>query len=215
MKIHTVFITYNRLELTKRAIASYLETVTVPWTLWVVDNNSTDGTREWLLEESGSQDWPLGSGLSLLSENRYPGFACNFGFEKAPSDATYLHRADNDFAFLAGWCDVVQERFQRSRKLGQLGLRTGQEERSTINVGGNCIFLRKVWNRGLRYDERPWPQIRDEVGPGWTEDSLMGSAVRDLGYYWARVRKPCIEPIGVEAEDDPYYQATWADRGIK
>ena len=27
MKLHTVFITYNRLELTKRAIASYLKTV--------------------------------------------------------------------------------------------------------------------------------------------------------------------------------------------
>ena len=33
MKLHTVFITYNRLELTKQAIASYLETVSVPFTM--------------------------------------------------------------------------------------------------------------------------------------------------------------------------------------
>ena len=45
MKLHTVFITYNRLELTKRAIASYLETVSVSVLgFMVVDNGSTDGT---------------------------------------------------------------------------------------------------------------------------------------------------------------------------
>ena len=48
VKIHTVFITYNRLELTKQAIESYLETVTVPYTYMVVDNASEDGTKEWL-----------------------------------------------------------------------------------------------------------------------------------------------------------------------
>lgn len=214
MKIHTVFVTYNRLELTKRAIASYLETVTVPWTVWIVDNHSTDGTREWILEGSGAQAWPLGSGASILNENRYPGFACNLGFEMAPADATHLHRADNDFIFLPGWCEEVEERFARSRKLGQLGLRTKNEENSSINVGGNCVFKRKLWDRGLRYDERPWPQIRDEVGPGWTEDSLMGTAVRNMGAAWSRVLRPCIQPIGYEDKEDPYYQATWADRGI-
>jgi len=48
LKLHTVFITYNRLELTKRTIESYLETVTLPFSLWVVDNASTDGTQEWI-----------------------------------------------------------------------------------------------------------------------------------------------------------------------
>ena len=213
MKLHTVFITYNRLELTKRAVASYLETVTVPWTVWVVDNHSSDGTREWILEGSGAQAWPLGSGASILNENRYPGFACNLGFEMAPADATHFHRADNDFIFLPGWCDEVQERF-KSRRLGQLGMRTSKEETSTINVGGNCIFPRKIWEKGLRYDERPWPQIRDEVGAGWTEDSLMGTAVRNLGYAWGRVKTPCIQPISSESSDDEYYVQTWADRGI-
>ena len=48
LKLHTVFVTYNRLELTKRAIESYMETVTVPHQFIPIDNASTDGTREWL-----------------------------------------------------------------------------------------------------------------------------------------------------------------------
>src|SRR3989337_1998920 len=119
MKLHTVFITYNRLELTKQALSSYLETVAVPHTLVVVDNASTDGTREWLLDD-------FDYGIHLLNKNRYPGFACNLGWAQAPPDATHLHRADNDFSFLPGWCEQLQEVF--TEKVGQVGLRTDEEE---------------------------------------------------------------------------------------
>lgn len=221
MKLHTVFITYNRLELTKRAVYSYLETVTLPFTFVIVDNASTDGTQDWLhrklalSEELDVIDFPVGCGFSILPENRYPGYACNIGFDRAPTDATHLHRADNDFIFLAGWCDEVERSFAHTKKLGQLGLRTNQEENSSINVGGNCVIKRKLWKNGLRWDERPWPQIRDEVGAGWTEDSLMSGAVRAMGFSWVRVQKPCIQPISRDDPTDPYYQGTWADRGIE
>ena len=223
MKLHTVFITYNRLELTKRAIASYVETVTLPWTVWVVDNHSTDGTREWILDGSGAQAWPLGSGASILHENRYPGYACNMGFQNAPMDATHLHRADNDFIFLPGWCDEVERMFASVENLGQLGLRTEAEEGpAPLNVGGNCILIRELWDGGLRWDERTWPEIRDQVGAGWTEDSLMSKSVKKIpmpdiqkGHYtWKRVERPCIQSISRESIEDDYYQETWADRGI-
>ena len=92
MKLHTVFLTYNRLELTKQAIESYLDTVTVPYTYLVIDNCSQDGTKEWL----NSFDHPY----EFLTRNRYPGYATNQGWTRAPDDATHLQRADNDFAFL-------------------------------------------------------------------------------------------------------------------
>ena len=178
MKIHTVIITHNRLELTKQVIESYLETVTIPHTLWVVDNASTDGTREWLLD---NYDY----GLSLLKENRYPGYSANLGFSLAPSDATLLHRADNDFAFREGWSEQVVRAF-KNPKLGQLGLRTDDEETDSSgpvasNVGGCCVIRRELWNAGLRYDERTWPEFREQVGPGITEDSFMSSAVEQMG----------------------------------
>jgi glycosyltransferase involved in cell wall biosynthesis len=211
VKIHTVFITYNRLELTKVAIDSYLQTVCVSYDFWVVDNGSQDGTKEWLL-----QQLPVNS--VLLPSNRYPGFATNLGWSEPNPDITHLHRADNDFKFLPGWCEEVERMFSENERLGQLGLRTDEEELfAKSNVGGNCVIRRDLWDLGLRWDERPWPQLREEVGPGHTEDSLMSPAVKAMNYSWDRVERPCIQSLSRELPDDPdfdYYRATWADRGI-
>lgn len=200
LKLHTVFVTYNRLELTKQAIQSYLETVSVPFTYVVVDNRSEDGTREWILSEIPN--------FSLLNENRYPGFACNHGWTFAGEDVTHLHRADNDFAFLPGWCDRVQEMFVM-KKIGQVGLRTDEEERNIIrNCGGNCVIRRELWDKGLRWDERGW----EEYPPLHTEDTYFSPEVRRLGYTWKRVKEPCIVSLAMDDLADPYYQETYRVR---
>jgi glycosyltransferase involved in cell wall biosynthesis len=214
MKLHTVFVTYNRLELTKQAIESYLDTVTVPFAMSIVDNGSTDGTQEWLWNNESLLN-ALGPRLHyhFFQSNKYPGKATNTAWEMStPDDATHLHRADNDFAFLPGWCDEVEAHFQENEKLGQLGLRTGEEELwNTHNVGGNCVIRRELWDQGLRWDERPWPEIKT---PGYTEDSFFSPEVERMGWTWARVEKPCIRSLSFEDPEDPYYRKTWADRGI-
>lgn len=202
MKLHTVFITHDRLDLTKQAVASYLETVSVPFTYLVVDNASTDGTKEWL----NAYDHPY----QALVRNCYPGPACNIGWEAAPADATHLHRADNDFAFLPGWCEEVARIFG-SKKVGQVGLRTNEEEAfARWNVGGNNVILRELWDKGLRYDERPWP----EYPPGYSEDSFFSPAVEEMGYTWTRVKQPCIRSLSQESWDDQYYERSWNARGM-
>ena len=203
MKLHTCIISYNRLQLTKQVIQSYLATISVPFTLVVVDNASESSTQEWLLTE---YDY----GLCLLGENRYPGFACNIGWGMAPADADFLHRADNDFKFLPGWCEQIKERFRR-QKVGQVGLRTDEEEVfARWNVGGNCVIRRSLWDKGLRYDERPWYKFP----PGYSEDSFLSPAVEELGYTWTRVKKPCIETLASGDWNDSYYQRSYGDRGI-
>lgn len=208
--IHSVVVSYNRLDLTQQAIRSYYATVTLPHTLVVVDNGSDQQTTRWLLANTDVfQYW-----FMELGQNRYPGFATNRGWDAAPAETTLLHRADNDFAFLDGWCDHVLAAFENPA-VGQVGLRTDAEELwNTHNVGGNCVIRRTVWDQGLRYDERPWPEIARKV-PGYTEDSFLSPAVRKLGWEWARVKVPCVRPISREEPGDPYYEASWADRGIK
>jgi glycosyltransferase involved in cell wall biosynthesis len=208
MKLHTVFITYNRLELTKQAIESYLETVSVPFSYLIVDNGSSDDTGLWLETHHRGRNM-------AFAVNRYPGYASNRGWEIAPTDADFLHRADNDFKFLPGWCDEVIERFQ-DPTLGQLGLRTDEEEQlhgvpAPFNVGGNNIIRRELWDKGLRYDERPWP----EYPPGYSEDSFFSPAVEKMGYRWERVRRPCIESLASGDWSDEYYQRSYGDRHIK
>jgi glycosyltransferase involved in cell wall biosynthesis len=211
VNLHTVMITYNRLDLTTQAISSYEQTATGPNTLIVVDNNSTDGTREWLQKEAGYGRLRI----LLLDENKYPGYACNLGWEMAPPDTVLLHRADNDFVFLEGWEQHVRLYLSAHPEIGQLGLRTDEEELHNLrNVGGNCVIRKQLFDEGLRYDERPWPQIAKKV-PGYTEDSFMSPKVRKMGWEWGRVKTPCIRPISTEDPEDSYYQQTWADRGLR
>lgn len=205
MHIHSVIVSFNRLELLQRCYASYVETITVPHTLVIVDNASRNDTRQWLSREVSPEHQVI-----FLEQNRFPGFACNRGWETMPPQTTHLHRSDNDFVFLPGWCEEVLARF--TKQVGQVGLRTKREEMAIqTNVGGNNVILRELWDNGLRYDERPWGA---EYPSGWTEDSLFSPAVIKMGYKWRRVKHPCIVPISTEDPNDPYYKETWRLRGI-
>jgi hypothetical protein len=203
MKLHSVIISFNRLELTQQAISTYLETVTAPFTLMVVDNGSEPEVMDWLVHE-------YGYGLLLLGENRYPGYACNRGWDAAPADATHLHRADNDFAFIPGWCAEVERAFE-DEKIGHVGLRTDEEELfAQSNVGCNCVITKELCDKGLRYDERPWT----DYAPGYSEDSYFSPRVKRCGFQWTRVKTPCILSLASGDLDDPYYQQSYGARRI-
>jgi hypothetical protein len=145
----------------------------------------------------------------------YPGYACNQGWQRAPEEATHLHRADNDWAYYPDWCDHLAAAFE-DPKVGQVGLRTDQEESHggvpiPWNVGGNCVIRRELWDAGLRYDERPWTQLP----PGHSEDTYMSPAVAAMGYKWKRVAEPCIYGVSTdENRTNPYYNRSWGARRI-
>jgi len=205
VKLHTVVISYNRLELTKQVIETYHATVSVPHSIVVVDNGSDDDTVHWL-----QRSHALGMfGLILLGRNFYPGYACNRGFAWAAEDASFLHRQDNDFAFLPGWCDELWQAFQ-DPAVGQVGLRTDDEElNAPWNVGGCNVIRRELWDQGLRWDERPW----SELG-GTTEDYYWSQGVKNLGYRWTRVARPSILTLASGDLTDPYYIESYGVRGI-
>ena len=204
MKLHTVFISYNRLELTKEAIFSWRETVHCPATFCVVDNNSDDETKRWLVN--------CGFDVHLLNENRFPGYATNLGWSHAPADATHLQRADNDFRFLKGWSEHAEKMFERNPRLGQLGLRTDKEDGyEPGNTGGNCIIRRDLFDAGLRYDEKSW----GEYPPGYSEDSYFSPKVVEMGWEWDRAERKSIQNLASGDWSDSYYQDSYGARGIR
>ena len=216
MKLHTVFISYNRRELTEKAMVSYFETVSVPFHVTVVDNGSDWETESWIAMHAAGSKYGMHYALALLRENHYPGYATNWGWDwETQPDDTHLHRADNDMEFLPGWCEEVERIFQNP-KVGQVGLRTDEEEQYVQrNTGGNCVIARELWDKGLRWDERPWPELRKKGGDGWTEDSFFSPAVRKMGYTWTRVKRPCIRNLASGDWKDPYYQESYGVRGIR
>src|ERR1044072_5394342 len=143
MHLQSVIISFNRLELLKQCYHSYKETVSVSHTLVIVDNASDKETIQWLETVSPPDK------VIFLGQNRFPGYACNRGWEQMPPETTLLHRSDNDFAYQPEWCEEVVRCFRRDVHLGQVGLRTAQEALHAINnVGGNNVIRRELWDEG-------------------------------------------------------------------
>ena len=202
MVLHSVIVSYQRPELLKETIDSYLATVTLPHQLMIVDNGSDKHVRDYL--------WDTGLPVIFLQQNRYPGYAVNIGFGNAHHAVTHLHRSDSDMRYLPGWCDEVTAAFEADCLLGQLGLRTDdEEEHSALNVGGTAILDRAVWRQGLRYDERPWKILRSV-----TEDYYISQEVMKRGYRWTRVKHPCVVHLASGDRRDPYYRDSYGIRGI-
>jgi len=199
--ISTVVVSYKRPELLQETLASYVNTVSVPYELVVVDNGSCPEAVE-IAHHFADEVIELG-------ENRFPGYSTNVGWDRL--DGKFLHRSDNDVEYLEGWCEEVARCFAVDPNLGQLGLRTVEEEGRHPNVGGNCVVRADVF-QSVRWVEDPWQ-------PGAKgEDYYFTCAVQGMGFNWARVSAPCIVHRGAQWPDRPsndsYYVETNRAKGF-
>lgn len=214
--ILTCIVTCDRLPLTKRCVESYLDTKRPRDRVVVVDNASTDGTRDWLC---GLED----VGIILNRENRYPGAATNQGWDALLYDyaqAPLLHRSDNDIEYLPGWGDEVEAAFAAYPDLALLGVLNLHEDRGYVSgpddhgieevkaVGGNAIMPSAFFRAGLRWDERTWPELH-------YEDHDMSRRAARKGRVGRLVRTVANNMAFCRAADFPdYYRRTAAERGI-
>lgn len=191
MKLVITLITFNRLEYTKRTLRTLWATVQVPYYLIVVDNNSTDGTKEYL---ANLVDRNRANQVIFNDENYYPGKACNMGWTEGIEEypqATHLMRLDNDMHFEKGWDLKAEEYFTNIDRLGQLGLDFDGGENKVPNyyngmglvewpgcVGGPCIVRREIFDSGVRYDESRWENSNSKV----QEDSRLSSEIKRDGW---------------------------------
>lgn len=178
-------VCHNRQPYTRECLESLAASTTLTHCLVAVDNASTDGTPEYLrgLLRAGAIQ-----ALILNDQNRYPGAACNQGWQaglRAMPDAAYLVRSDNDILYARGWEREVHECFEAIPTLGQLstmnmdehwGLRAGPPPLvpltaggKTVNaywqhVGGNAAIRRSLWDAGLRYSDKSWKEAPSEDG---------------------------------------------------
>ena len=197
--ISSTVVTYNRLEYTQATIATLLTTRQVPGELIVVDNNSSDGTQEWLLQEysKGKIDKVI-----LNAKNMYPGFARNQGWDRAYRGVLFLHSSDNDMEYRKGWDMEAVELLEAMPELGQVGLMnqmqhfTKKEETKHLkiheeggkkvnrwwwNIGGTCVVRVSLFrDEGLRWDGEVW---EGEVN----EDAGYSSKIKDKNYFIGNV----------------------------
>lgn len=231
MKLLICLITYNRLEYTKRTLESLKKTIDVPYYLIISDNNSTDGSLEWLKTQ----------GIHLIQndENMYPGYACNRGWANGIlnyPEATHLMRCDNDMEFAKNWASKAEEYFRAMPPLGQLGLDytaldTWNKDKRWIttikrksinawpgNVGGPCVIRRKIYDRGARYDESPWEDLREDKDSITTaqEDVKFSLLMHNYGYIYGHATEKLAWTFATPDtwKDYPeYYERTMNVRG--
>lgn len=114
--ISTILLNWNRSDLLERTLSSYFSTVTSPYELFIIDNASTDSSRE--IIEQYSLKHPYVRPV-FLPQN-IGGEAFNIGIEY--SQGKYIHLSENDLEYLPGWCEYIYEIFEAFPNLGQLSL---------------------------------------------------------------------------------------------
>lgn len=144
--------TFNRLPFTKRSIDSIIKNTIHPYTLTVVDNNSQDGTVEYLKELKDNNQI---KNLILLDENIGVAKASNLGWQM--EETNYYVKYDNDIIVnrpnwlkpmidiiditpnisMIGYC-VISGQAPPLRPIGEYKIRE-----AAVNLGGACVLIPK------------------------------------------------------------------------
>ncbi|MCK4257690.1 MAG: glycosyltransferase [Halanaerobiales bacterium] len=193
--ISTVLVSWNRWHLLRNTINSYLKTITVPFELFIVDNNSKDGCQEIIKRICRNYDncYPI-----LLNKNIGGGLAINRGLNFA--SAPFLHISENDLTYKPGWDQKMLNTFEKFSNLGLLSLyspfpqtelgevsdvkpasKMNDNTNNTIyvakyNIMTPSIFRRKIWDAGIRWENFG---LNDFLFPN---DRAFSIAVKNLGY---------------------------------
>jgi glycosyltransferase involved in cell wall biosynthesis len=230
MKLLIVLVTYNRLAYTKKTLRHLWDTIELPHYLVIADNNSDDGTREYLktLEKRNKADLVI-----YNPDNYYPGKATNIGWEtglKLYPEATHLMRLDNDMELHKGWDVNAAEYFEKIPELGQLGLdheaietpkailREMYINGKTLNpwpgcVGGPNIIRREIWDSGIKYEEYMWNDGRKSA---LQEDSKFSRTIMAQGWLVGHATENLSRTFANKdnwSEFPEYYKKTMLDRG--
>ncbi|MFC0524541.1 glycosyltransferase family 2 protein [Pontibacillus salicampi] len=110
--VSIVIITRNSLKFTKECIDSVVRYTHISYELIIIDNNSYDGTKEYL------------QGLQLIkclynSENKGFPYSCNQGIKEAKGE--YVVLLNNDTVVTEGWLTRLIVPFQRDQTIGIVG----------------------------------------------------------------------------------------------
>jgi len=207
--VNTTIVSFNRLACTRLCIESLHRLAGFAHKIVVVDNASTDGTREYLrgLLEQGRIHR-----LALLDENMGVSAAFNLGWELCPAD--YYMKVDNDVQFLrpnwlktlVGFAAEHSEVAMLGFGCSQSGLRYAPEKQAELHhqghVGG-CALIRRDVQEKLGW----W---NEDYGLYGEEDSDFGLRARLAGYVNLTLCDREQPYIAYTEELDPDFDRYWA-----
>ena len=209
-------VTFNRLEFTKRSIPALLEHTDFPYALTVVDNASTDGTREYLaaLKQLG-----VIKNLVLLDENVGVAKASNVAWSQEP-DAEFYLKLDNDIVIeKPGWLRKMAEVLEAVPKIGAVAYSFEPRSYPAIEaagqvirpkpggtLGGACVMIPKRTERALGcwcedyglYGEEDFDYGIRILSKGWINAYMEDE---DIGFHLPNGRAAVINDETMDAKD--------------
>jgi len=214
MTIDLVFITYQRLEYTKLALASVLADPAEEFSLTIWDNASTDGTVEYLQKEVSD---PRIADIVLSKENVGQTAAVNEVWGR--SNADLLGKLDNDCLVPAGWTRTLAQAHQDIEDLGVVACWhffpddfDYERAKHKIKTFGDHQIFRHPWTCGTgllikRSDFEEFGPIQEKATTQYWLN--MATAGRINGFYYPLI---CQEHM-----DDPVsrYSKVRTEAGLR
>lgn len=179
--VNITMVTFNRLDLTKRSLDSFFRNTQHPYVLNIVDNNSSDETREYL-QELHRQG--LVHNLAFLARNMGVSCAANLGWSL--TEAPFYLRLDNDIRFnTPDWLPRMVDVAAGNPVIGPLSYpvtaKSFEHFKETRIPGGDTIYLRPgACCPGAVFMVRK--DVHDKLG-WWCEDyGLYGAEDGDYSH---------------------------------
>jgi len=191
--IEIIYLTWNRLNLTKQSLPALLETKSKhPFKVFIHDNGSTDGTPKWLKTLDSDK---IGE-ITYGTKNEGIAPVVNRFWNKTKSD--FIGKIDNDIIVPTDWINEIMLRLENAeaekigsvslnhwipewesdwdpKKLSIYNLKNKSQLLRSYHTGGNYIFHRYLFNLlgksvnsklGLKggYTSWQWQKSRDRMG---------------------------------------------------
>lgn len=183
--------TYNRLDLTKQTLDNLIETTDYPFDLIIVDNDSKDGTVDYLysfVEKKLAEEQKYFREFKLIKNEKNLGIAVARNQALQASSGEWLSTLDNDVLLPQGWLSQCIAILRANPKFGMLGvnmeghaypeIRNGAlvwQDKPAGNLGTACTVFHRSLHKLLGY-------FNTEYGLYGEEDADFGMRVRVAGF---------------------------------
>lgn len=195
IKCDIITLTWNQLDIIKSFVESFLLNITLSTRLIIIDNGSTDGTKDYLLSLRDTSNCKFE--IILNKENKGACKGRNQGI--VLSNAPYICVVDNDVDFTKDWLNEIILIFERHKNIGiispnsnALGTRLpknsslqkfaqqlGEKHKSTFIETPFCISFCMVIRRDVI---KKVGGFSEEFSPIFFEDTDYSMKAQKAGY---------------------------------
>jgi GT2 family glycosyltransferase len=185
-----MIVTYNRLSLTKKTLSTLFSNTKYPFKLIFIDNDSKDGTLDYLHAECKEKEEKLDNflGYSIKANNKNHGISVGRNQALALSSGNWLVTFDNDVWVPDGWLTECINILQKNKQYGAIGV--NMEDKQYVlknvnditfqhkpqgNLGTACMVFNRALHKMLGYFSNDYEYYAHE-------DADWGMRTRVLGF---------------------------------